>query len=199
MHTELLLGEMTDAVDVFEYYSIQTGAEGAKVRLPQYRQLWKLIQCYFLHTCVCLKTSIRKNWKEHKCYFKRKKSHSPITLFSSSMQYFLTSEQWPVFLRLVSFCGHSGKLMEPKVGVMGTSDLWPVGQKHRWQLGFTTGICVEQTECWTSGIWSCPGVWRQSWPGGRPAGVCRIRVSWWCWDHYLSLGADQTVSPLHSS
>lgn len=48
MHTELLLGKMTDAIDVSEYYSIQTGAEGAKVRLPQCRQLWKLIQCYFL-------------------------------------------------------------------------------------------------------------------------------------------------------
>lgn len=61
MDTELLLGEMTDAMHVSQYYSIQTGAEGPKVRLPQCRQLWKLTQCYFLHTCVCLKTSVRKN------------------------------------------------------------------------------------------------------------------------------------------
>ena len=40
----------------------------------------------------------------------------------------------------LSFASHSSKLIEPKEGVVGTSDLQPGNQKHSEQTGLAAGV-----------------------------------------------------------
>ena len=92
---------------------------------------------------------------------------------------------------------HYSKFIKPKEGVVGTSDLEPVSQKHRWQPGLVIVI-------WSGGGWSCGtepltcGIWHSLQVGsvrtelnlGHTWSVSaeNLRVGWWYWKNYILEG-----------
>lgn len=70
---------------------------------------------------------------------------------------------------------HSTKLIEPKEGAAGTSDLQPVGQATTWRLKGEEVVLQEWAlnlrDLRSDAMTSSPGTQCQNWTVGHPAGV----------------------------
>ena len=75
----------------------------------------------------------------HNTLLRRRKRSLVIQQKAWSLVHLLIS--WHLVKCFLSSVSQYRKSMGPREEVTGTSDLQPVGQKHRWQPGWGTGVC----------------------------------------------------------
>ena len=102
----------------------------------------------------------------------------PVYLYLAVDFYLLIS------LVFLSSLSHSSNLIKPEQGVMGTSNLQLMGQKHRSQPGFAIGVRVRGSSCGTEPSACGVGCYFQV-NGVRIELNCRTpswhqRIGWWC-------------------